>query len=274
MAEKLGPELGQPIVVDNRVGASGTIGALSVARAAPDGYTLVFGSSSDLLINPVTRKTPPYDLLKDFIPITEVGGLVFVLVVPASSTIDSVQSLVSLATAQPGKLNYSSFGIGSFNHMTTELFLSSAGIKATHVPYKGSQQTITALLAGEIEFAFESATVVLPQIRAGKLRALATPSPRRLKELPDVPTLQESGFKDLVAEGWIGVFAPAGTPSPVIQRLHQALVKVLRMPDVEARLTDRGVVLVASSPDEYRRMLASEVEKWRRVARESGVSLD
>ncbi|WP_332745395.1 Bug family tripartite tricarboxylate transporter substrate binding protein [Hydrogenophaga sp.] len=274
LAEKLGPELGQAIVVDNRAGAGGTIGAQSVARARPDGYTLLLGTGAELLINPVTRKSAPYELLKDFVPITEVGGVTFVLVVPANSPAGSVQDLVAHAKSMPGKLNFSSFGMGSTNHLVGELFLSATGTKATHVPYQGSQQAMTALLSGEVDFAFETAAVALPQIKAGKLKALATPSPQRLKDLPDVPTLQEVGYKDLVAEGWMGVFAPAGTPAPVIQKLGQALVKVIRQPDVDARLTSRGVLVTASDTDAFRKKLAVEFDKWRRVAKDANVSLD
>ena len=273
VAEKLGPELGQTIVVENRAGAGGTIGAQSVARAAADGYTLFFGTGAELLINPITRKTAPYDLLKDFVPITEVGGVAFVLVVPAASPADNVQGLVSHASARPGGLHFASFGVGSTNHLIGELFLSATGIKAMHVPYKGSQPAMMALLGGEVDFSFETTAVALPQIKAGKLRALATPSLQRLKDLPEVPTLQEAGFKDLVAEGWMGVFAPAGTPDPIIRRLNQALVKVLRMPEVSAKLTDRGVKVVAGTPEEYRQKLAAEGEKWRRVVKDAGVSL-
>lgn len=274
LAEKLGPELGQPIVVDNRAGAGGTIGAQSVARAKPDGYTLMLGTGAELLINPVTRKTAPYELLKDFVPIVEVGGVTFVLVVPASSPSNTLQDLVSRAKSSPGKLNFSSFGLGSTNHLIGELFLSATGTKATHIPYQGSQQAMTALLSGEVDFAFETAAVALPQIKAGKLKALATPSQNRLKDLPDIPTLPEAGYKDLVAEGWMGVFAPAGTPAPVIQKLGQVLVKVIRQPDVDARLTARGVLVSASDSETFRKKLAVETDKWRRVAREANVSLD
>jgi tripartite-type tricarboxylate transporter receptor subunit TctC len=274
VAEKLGPELGQSIVVENRAGAGGTIGAQSVARARPDGYTLLFGTGAELLINPVTRKTAPYDLLKDFVPVAEVGGVTFVLVVPASSPANTVQDLVARARAQPGKLNFSSFGIGSTNHLVGELFLSATGSKATHVPFQGSQQAMTALLAAQVDFSFETAAVALPQVKAGKLRAIATPSPQRLKDLPEVPTLQEAGYKDLVAEGWMGVFAPAGTPAPIIQKLNQALVKVIRQPDVEARLTARGVLVSASEAEAYRRKLVGEFDKWRRIAAQANVSLD
>ncbi len=274
VAEKLGPELGQTIVVENRAGAGGTIGALSVARAKPDGYTLIFGTGAELLINPLTRKTAPYELLKDFAPVTEVGGVTFVLVAPAKAPESSVQELVARARAQPGKLNFSSFGIGSTNHLVGELFLAATGVKALHVPYQGSQQAMTALLAGEVDFAFETAAVALPQIRAGKLKALATPSPQRLRELPDVPTLQEAGFKDLVAEGWMGVFAPAGTPAPVVERLADALVKVIRRPDVDASLSARGVLVTANGPEPFRRKLEQETAKWKRVATAASISLD
>jgi tripartite-type tricarboxylate transporter receptor subunit TctC len=274
VAEKLGPELGQAIVVDNRAGAGGTIGALSVARAKADGHTLFFGTGAELLINPITRKTAPYDLLKDFVPITEVGGVTFVLVAPAKTGASSVQELVARAKAQPGKLSFSSFGIGSTNHLIGELFLAATGTRALHVPYQGSQQAMTALLAGEVDFAFETAAVALPQIKAGKLKAIATPSPQRLKELPDVPTLQESGYKDLVAEGWMGVFAPAGTPAPVVEKLAGALGRVIRMPEVDSRLTARGVLVTASAAEPFLRKLGLETDKWKRVAKDANLSLD
>lgn len=273
VAEKLGPELGQSIVVDNRAGAGGTIGAQAVARSAPDGYTLFFGTGAELLINPLTRKTAPYDLLRDFIPVTEAGLVSFVLVVPAGSPADSVQALLSQAATRPGRLQFASFGVGSTNHLIAELFLSTAGARAVHIPYKGSQPAMMALLAGEVDFAFETTAVALPQIKAGKLKALATPSPQRLRDLPNVPTLQELGYKELVAEGWMGVFAPAGTPDAVIQQLHRSLVKVLKMPDVSEKLADRGVKVVASSPVEYRRKLGTERDKWDRVIKEAGVTL-
>ncbi len=274
VSERLSEELGQPVVVENRAGAAGAIAAQAVARSPANGYTLFFGTGAELVINPVTRKVATYDVVKDFAAITEIGSVKFVMVVPASSSIDSVAALVAMATAKPGKLNFSSFGVGSTNHMLGELFLSNTGIKATHVPYQGSSQAMTALLAGEVDFAFETAAVVLPQIKAGKLKAIATPSRQRLKEWPNLPTLQEAGFKDLVAEGWMGVFAPAGTPAPVIDRLNQAIVKVVRKPDIENKLTERGVGVVLSSPDDFRRKLVAELDKWRKAAKLSGIALD
>ncbi len=274
VAEKLAAELGQAVVVENRAGAGGVIGAQSVARARPDGYTLLFGTGAELLVNPATRKTAPYELLRDFVPVAEVGRVAFALVAPAASANHSLPELVAAAKARPGALNYASFGIGSTNHLIGELFLHAAGIQATHVPFQGSQQAMASLLAGDMDFAFDTAAVVLPQIRAGKLRALATPSPRRLPLLPDVPTLQELGYDGLVTEGWMGVFAPAGTPEVIVKTLATALDKVLRAPDLQARLEGRGVAVSAADGRQFTRKLQAELSTWRRVARQANVSLD
>ena len=274
VAEKLAAELGQAVVVENRAGAGGVIGAQSVARARPDGYTLLFGTGAELLVNPATRKTAPYELLRDFVPVAEVGRVAFALVAPAASANHSLPELVAAAKARPGALNYASFGIGSTNHLIGELFLRAAGIQATHVPFQGSQQAMASLLAGDMDFAFDTAAVVLPQIRAGKLRALATPSPLRLPLLPDVPTLQELGYDGLVTEGWMGVFAPAGTPEAIVKTLATALDKVLRAPDLQARLEGRGVAVSAAGGPQFARKLQEEQSTWRRVARQANVSLD
>ncbi|WBX87548.1 Bug family tripartite tricarboxylate transporter substrate binding protein [Achromobacter mucicolens] len=274
IAEKLPALLNQPTIVENRGGAGGTLGALNVARAAPDGNALFFGTSAELIINPVTRKTAPYNVLEQFTPIGEVGSVSFVLVVPASSPITSVQSLITRAKGQPDRLNFSSFGIGSTNHMIGELFLSRTGIRATHIPYQGSAPAMSALLANEVDFTFETSAVALPHIKAGKLRALATPSPARLRDLPDTPTLQELGFQNLAAEGWMGVFAPANMAPDLVQRFNAALNAVLDMPDVREKLTARGVDVSPGSARQFHDMLATEQQKWRRVAQESGISLD
>lgn len=274
IAEKLPALLNQPTIVENRGGAGGTLGALNVARAAPDGNALFFGTSAELIINPVTRKTAPYNVLEQFTPIGEVGSVSFVLVVPASSPITSVQSLITRAKGQPDRPNFSSFGIGSTNHMIGELFLSRTGIRATHIPYQGSAPAMSALLANEVDFTFETSAVALPHIKAGKLRALATPSPARLRDLPDTPTLQELGFQNLAAEGWMGVFAPANMAPDLVQRFNAALNAVLDMPDVREKLTARGVDVSPGSARQFHDMLATEQQKWRRVAQESGISLD
>lgn len=274
IAEKLGPEMGQTIIVDNRAGAGGTIGAQAVARAAPDGYTLFFGTGAELLINPITRKKTSYDLLSDFAPITEVGGVTFLLVVPASTPATNIHELVALAKTRSNGLHFSSFGEGSTNHLIGELFRISTGINATHVPYKGSQPAMLALLGEEVDFSFETTAVALPQIKAGKLRALATPSPKRLRDLPEVPTLREAGYPDLVAEGWMGVFAPAGTPAAVLAKLGRALDKVIRDPDINAKLTARGVLVTGADAATFRKKLESELVTWRRVASQARISID
>mgnify|MGYP003582453908 CR=1 FL=1 len=274
VAEKLPQQLGQAVVVENRAGAGGALGANQVARASPDGYTVLFGSGAELMIGPITRKTIPYQLLKDFSPVGEVGSVKFLLVVPASSPVNDVKALIERGKKHPGEMNFASFGVGSTNHMIGEMFLSSTGVSATHVPYQGSAPQTTALLAGEIDFTFETAAVALPLIKSGKVKVLATSSSQRLKELPDVPTLQESGFSELVAEGWMGLFAPAGTPAPIVQRLNQALNKVLEMPEISTKLAGRGVVVQTVAPDEYRRKLALEMERWQRVAKVAKISVD
>ncbi|BFO55242.1 Bug family tripartite tricarboxylate transporter substrate binding protein [Acidovorax sacchari] len=274
IAERLSVELGQAMVVENRAGAGGVIGAQSVARARPDGYTLLFGTGAELLINPVTRKTAPYELLRDFEPIAEVGSVGFVLAVPATSAIRTLPDLVAAAKARPGQLNYASFGMGSTNHLVGELFLHATGAQATHVPFQGSQQAMASLLAGDVDFTFDTAAVVLPQLKAGKLRALATPSPRRLASLPDLPTLQELGYGTVAAEGWMGMFAPAGTPADIVKTLASALDKVIHAPDMQARLDARGVAVTATDGAQFTRKLQAELEKWRRVARQASLSLD
>ncbi|MGR0066213.1 Bug family tripartite tricarboxylate transporter substrate binding protein [Bordetella bronchiseptica] len=274
VAEHLPQQLGRPVVVENRAGAAGTLGAQAVRRAPPDGNTLFFGTSAELLINPITRKTAPYDVQKDFMPVTEVGSVAFVLVAPASSTVRSVPDLIAAAKARPGKLNFSSFGMGSTNHLIGELFLSTTGISASHIPYQGSAQAMTALLAGDVNFTFDTVAVAQPHIQSGKLIALATPSPARLAELPEVPTLRELGYADLTAEGWMGIFAPVGTPPQDIASLNAAFAKVLALPDVRAKLAARGVGIVGGSPEQYRDKLATESRKWRQVAQDSGISLE
>lgn len=273
VADKLAAELGQPVIVENRAGAGGTIGALSVMRAPADGQTLFFGTGAEMLINPITRKTPPYDLLKDFVPVVEVGGVTFVVIVPAASPVSSLAALVTRARSAPGGLSYASFGVGSTNHLLGELFLSAAGATATHVPYQGSAPAMTALLGGQVDFAFETVAVSLPLIRAGKLRALATPSAQRLRDLPDVPTLQESGFPGLVAEGWMGVFAPPGTPAAAVQRVNGAVNRVLQRSDVAAAFVERGVRTAGGTPEEFRQKLTQESQRWRRVVRDANVEL-
>ncbi|WP_454688537.1 Bug family tripartite tricarboxylate transporter substrate binding protein [Achromobacter aloeverae] len=273
VAEQMSSQLKQSVIVENRSGAGGIIGAQYSAHAPADGYTLFFGSSAELLINPLTRKQAPYDLKRDFAPIGEAGVVSFTLVVPAASPIKNVQDLVAQAKAKPHTLNFSSFGVGSTNHLIGELFLTNAHVSATHIPYQGSAAEITALLAGEIDFTFETAAIAIPLINAGKIRALATPSPRRLAVLPDLPTLKELGYPAVVAEGWMGLFAPAGTPADVVGKLSQALNAALDTPSVRKAMADRGVDVVTNGPEAFRSMLNSEQDKWAEVVRKANIEL-
>lgn len=275
VGEKLAAEIGQAVVVENRAGAGGVIGAQSVARARPDGYTLLFGTGAELLVNPATRKAAPYDPLRDFAPVAEVGSVAFALVVPAASPLRSLPDLVAAAKARPGSLNYASFGVGSTNHLIGELFLHAAGVAATHVPFQGSQQAMASLLAGDVDFAFDTAAVVLPQIRAGKLRALATPSPRRLAALPDVPTFAEQGYPGLVGSTWAAMLAPAGTPAAIVQRMSEEVARIIRSPEVSRRLEETmGTIPEGSTPQECDAFIAAETAKWARLIRSAGVTLD
>lgn len=244
-----------------------------MARARPDGYTLLFGTGAELVINPVTRKAAPYDLLRDFVPITEVGSVGFVLAVPGASAARNVPDLVAAAKAQPGKLNYASFGMGSTNHLIGELFLHATGTRATMS--RSGQPAGDGFAAGGrcgFHLRYRRRGAAPPEGR--QARALATPSPRRLPSLPDVPTLQELGHGAVVAEGWMGVFAPAGTPADIVKTLAAALDKVVRTPDMQARLDARGVAASAADGAQFTRKLQAELEKWRRVARQADVSLD
>lgn len=273
IAKELSIELGQPVVVDNRAGAGGAIGALSVARAAPDGYTLLLGTGSELVVLPAVKITPPYDALKAFEPIAEIGTVSFVLVAHPSVPANTVQELVALARATPGKLSYASFGMGSTNHLLGEFFMKKSGTDLLHVPYKGSAAAATDLVAGEVKLAFDTATVVMPLVQSGKLKALAVLSSARSNAAPNVPTLTESGIA-LASGGWVGVLGPHGMPAPIVSRLNQAINKVLAAPAIKDAFAERGVGVVTTTPQEFTDFLKSEVNEWTQVVKASGVQVD
>jgi tripartite-type tricarboxylate transporter receptor subunit TctC len=274
LAKELSAELGQPIVVDNRAGAGGAIGAASVVRAAPDGYTLLLGTGSELVVLPTVKAKRPYDVLKDFEPVAQIGAVSLVLVAHPSVQANTVQELIALARAKPGQLTYASFGIGSTNHLIGEFFSSKADVQLLHVPYKGSAAAATDLISGEVKLSFDTVSVAMPLVQSGKLKALATLSPKRSNLAPDLPTIAESGVSGLVTEGWMGVLAPRNTPAAIVDKLNKAITKVLQLPSVRDAFVERGVTVAIGKPEAFRDFIKAEVEKWTAVVKASGVQVE
>lgn len=273
IAKELAIELGQPVVVENRAGAGGAIGATSVARAAPDGYTLLLGTGSELVVLPAVRTKPPYDTLKEFEPVAEIGTVTLMLVAHPSVPANTVQELIALARANPGQLTYASFGMGSTNHLMGEFFTGKTGTNLLHVPYKGSAAAATDLISGQVKLAFETMTVAMPLVKGGKLKALAILSPTRSALAPDLPTMAESGVA-LTTEGWMGVLAPKNTPPAVVGRLNKAINKVLAMPSIKDAFDARGVKVVLVTPEQFGDVIGNEIKKWTAVVKASGVQVD
>jgi tripartite-type tricarboxylate transporter receptor subunit TctC len=272
IAEKLGAALGQPVVIDNKPGAGGNIGSDFVAKAKPDGYTILGGTISSHAINPSIYAKMPYDATKDFQPITLIATSPLVLVVNANSPYKSVKDLLDAAKAQPGTLTFASAGTGTSPHLAGELLKSVAHVDVTHVPYKGSGPAVTDLIAGHVQFMFDTTLIVGGHIKAGKLRPLAVTSSKRTKSLPDVPTLAEAGVPGYEIGSWQAVFAPAGTPKPIVQKLNSEIVRVLNMPDVQERLAGLGMDAVAGTPEQLGEFQKAEVVKWAKVVREAKIT--
>jgi tripartite-type tricarboxylate transporter receptor subunit TctC len=273
VAQKLTGSLGQPVVVDNRAGASGNIAGEIVAKSPADGYTLLFGNSS-LSISPAVFEKLNYDPVRDFTPISMASSYPFVLVAHPSLPVSSVKGLVALAKARPDQLAYASAGTGTMSHMAMELLRINTAIKLTHVPYKGAAPASVSLMSGESQCAFIVMPVVGPQIKAGKLRGLGVAAPTRSSAAPEVPTMEEAGVKDNIAMQWNGFFTPARTPQAVIDRLHREVAKTVHLPDVKLRFEAEGAVPVGNSPSEFAAFFKAEAEKWADVAKRSGTKLD
>jgi tripartite-type tricarboxylate transporter receptor subunit TctC len=273
IAPKLGERLGQPVLVDNKPGASGIIATNLVAKAPPDGHTL-FLSWDTHSINPVITKDLPYDTFKDFVPVTLLARLPLVMGAWAGLPANTLAEFIELAKKEPGKLNYASVGSGSSNRLHSENLHHLAGIKLVHVPYKGGGPSIQAMMTGEVAYSFLSFASMKGQIAAGKLKALAQTGSKRLPDLPNVPTMIESGFPGFEAYGWIGIFAPAGTPPAVIERLHRDFAAVVRDHEVVKRLEAAGVEAVGSSPQELDRFARSEYDKWVKFVGQSKLTFE
>jgi tripartite-type tricarboxylate transporter receptor subunit TctC len=272
MAERLGAELGRQVVVDNRGGAGGAPAAESVAKAPPDGYTLLFGTMGTQAINPALYPKLRYDPLKDFAPVSLTHLTPRVLVVGPSVTAKNVAGLVSLARARPGGLTYGSAGNGSSSHLAGALFESLAGVDLVHVPYKGSAPLVTDLLSGRVDMTFDSYAVYEEHIRSGRVRALAVTSRQRMGALPQVPTVAEAGVKGYEVSNWLGVLAPAGTPGDVIATLHAALGRAMATPALRRQLVALGIEPAFGTPEAFAALIRAELPKWAAIVRRSGAT--
>jgi tripartite-type tricarboxylate transporter receptor subunit TctC len=271
VATPLAAALGQPVIVENRAGADGQIGASMVAKSPPDGYTLVVGTTGPMVISPAVESKMPYDTLRDFSPITQLVSQPMALVVHPSLPVTNVAQFISLAKARPGQLNYASAGVGNGTHLAAEIFRSLTGVQIVHVPYKGTGPAVTDLIGGHVQVLFSSIPVMLAHINVGKLRALAVGSEKRMPMLPHVPTMAEAGVKGFDASSWYGLFAPAGTPAPVVNRLNAEVVKILRGAEIGSLLLSQGAQPVGSTPEAFGAHIRAELVKWQKAVRAAGV---
>ena len=271
LADKLKGALGQSVIIENKPGANAAIGAESVAKSDPDGYTLFFTTAGAVVINPHMRANLPYDPIKDFAPITLVVNTMEVLVVKSDTPMKSATDLVAFAKSRPDGIAMASTGIGSPPHLALELFKGSSGANVLHVPYRGAAPAVTDVVGGQVHAMFADLPVLMPQIRGGTLRPIGVGSKRRASVLPDVPTLDEQGIKDVYADNWYALFAPAKTPAPVIAKLNAAVNAVLKDPETAKKLIEAGADPAAGTPEQLAEFLKSELERWGKVVKEKNI---
>ena len=274
LGQKVSESVGQPVVVENRAGAGGNIGAELVAKSPPDGYTILMGAVATHAINPTLYSSIPYDPVRDFIPVTQVASTPNVLIVNPSIPVSSVKEFIAYAKANPGKLNFGSGSTGSAGHLAGELFKSMAGVDMTHIPYKGAAPAMQDLIAGQVQLMFDNLASALTQVRAGKVKALAVTTANRSELAPELPTIAESGLPGFDINTWFGVFAPAHTPRDIVDRLHNEFATALAAPDVRSRMHNLGAEPVSSTPEQFADYIRSEAAKYARVIKASGAKVD
>ncbi len=274
LGQKMTESWGQPIIVDNRAGAAGIIGAQAAAKAQPDGYTLFMGTTGTQTTNPAVYAKLPYDSLRDFAPVSNFAGSPYVLVVHPSLPAKTLGGLIALAKARPGALHYASFGAGSSAHLTGEMLRSMAKIDIVHVPYKGGPPALADLVGGHIEMMFNLLPGILPHVKAGKLRALAVAAGTRAPAIPAIPTFAESGMPDLQSDSWYGILVPAGTPKDIISKLNAEMQRVLAMPDVKERLATEGAEAMGNTPEQFADQIRKDLARYAKVAAAAGVKIE
>ena len=274
ISEKLSQALGQPVIIENKPGAGGGVGADFTAKAPPDGYTIMGGTISTHAINASLYKSLPYDPVKDFAPITLIARVPNMLVVNPDVPAKNVAELIALMKANPAKYTFASAGNGTSQHLSGELFKAMAGVDMQHIPYKGSPPALQDVVGGQVTMTFDNITTAWPLAKAGKLRALAVTTAKRSTIAPDVPTLAESGLAGYEVGSWQGAFAPAGTPSEIVKRLNAEMVKIINMPDVREKLVGLGAEPVANTPEEFGALVKTEVAKWADIVKKSGAKVD
>ena len=274
IAQQISGGLGQPVVVDNRAGAGGVVGADAAAKAAPDGYTLFLGGVGSHAVNPSLNPNLPYDPVKDFAPVSLIASAPSVLVVNQGLNARSLAELTAMAKASPGKLNYATNGNGSSSHLATALYETMAGVQMVHVPYKGFGPALTDILSGQVQLMFNSIVALVPQIKAGKVRALAVTSRNRSALLPDIPTLSESGLAGYEAGSWYGILVPAGTPRDIVMRLNAEIVRAVKQPELRERLAGEGADPIGGTPEEFSAHIRTELARMGKLIKDARIKVE